>query len=228
MKTILIFPILIISLALDSKSQVDTLSPAPRCDTTHIECNRVYQLFIANRNREVNNLWKLNLAGGYFLKNLSFSYEHKICKSITTESSLIGNFIELSNWEHLYFGVSQDVRYYYNQGRRERLGKRVNGFSGNYFSFGVFFNNSIIYTHNRVESIPPFYYPPCSFGLNVLHGMQRRIGNIGYIDLFLGLQAYKPYHAEFYDNSNIKFKPSLGIRAGFAIDSFKNLKKMLK
>jgi hypothetical protein len=230
MKAILLSAILILFLAPAIKSQVDTVKPAARCDTTNIECNRVYQLFIANQNRVVNHLWKLNLVSGSFLENQSLGFEQKISKSITTESSLIGNILNYTNWRYIYFGVSQDVKYYYNLDRRERLGKRTNGISGNYISVGGFFYNSPNrYTLNGVA-----YYPPDNsisasrYGLSMRYGMQRRIGNIGYIDLSLGLEVFKPYHLGFYDNKKIGFRPKVGIRAGFAIDSFRELKKAFK
>jgi hypothetical protein len=229
MKNILLSVILMLSLAHEIKSQADTVTPAPRCDTSYTECNRVYMLFIANRNREVKHLWKLNMVGGYNMENLCFGYEQRISKSITTESCLIGDLLGLYGWRHLYFGVSQSVRYYYNLGRRERLGKRINGFCGNYFSIGGFLYNSSPYNkYDGVAYIPPFNYPPRRFGVDVLYGLQRRLGNIGYVELFLGVEAYKPLHQKYYHNSEIGFKPEIGIRAGFAIDSFKEIKRAFK
>ena len=69
----------------------------------------------------------------------------------------------------------------------------------------------------------------------MLYGIQRRIGNIGYIDVFGGIYYWEEkilevpadniYHYNQY-GKNITIL--IGVRAGFAIDSFKNLKRMLK
>jgi hypothetical protein len=61
------------------------------------------------------------------------------------------------------------------------------------------------------------------------YGLQRRIGNIGYIEGFAGFNlTYLDIQAFSYNQNGFELQPNIGIKAGFAIDSFKNLRRMLK
>jgi uncharacterized protein YcfL len=223
MKTVTII-ILLTLLIVDCRSQQETSRVYQRCDSTDLACNRVYQLFIAERHKEINHLWKFNLISfGY--ESTSIAFEQKIGRSFSFETQMKGGFTDYQAWKSLDFKLTQDFRYYYNLNRRARLGKRTNGFSGNYFSIGVFYDNA--FTSSELISFDRYWIDKNGLGLDVLYGLQRRIGNIGFVDVSLGLQAIKLANHNEY-NINYLVSPVITIRAGFAIDSFKGLKKALR
>ena len=199
--------------------------------------DRVYKLFIEDRDREIKHLWKVDLVNlSLLIPNIGI--EHKIGKNFSSDTYLKGGFLNAStyyfNIDHFYqinlgIGVRQMFKYYYNLKRRERLAKRTNGFSGNYLavSFNASYTKYNIYTSNYYSDITLYY--TTNYGVGIFYGIQRRIGNIGYIEGFAGMSVNRniiSINDKFEHQSLDNF--SLGIKAGFAIDSFKNLKRMLK
>lgn len=108
------------------------------------------------------------------------------------------------------------IKFYHNFNRRQRLGKPINGFSGNFFAvqFGA------IYIHDEI-----FYQQDINyeflFEVDVTYGIQRRIGNIGYIEPSVSL-FFRP------DQNDITTRASFNLEMGFAFDTFSNLDRMLK
>ena len=62
------------------------------------------------------------------------------------------------------------ARYYYNMKRRILKGKSANNFSGNYFSSVLTYGHRFHDDDNQVT-------------LNILYGLQRRLGRYGFIDI---------------------------------------------
>lgn len=215
--------------------------------------DKIYRLFIEDKTREIRHLFKVNLIS-LSLVNLNIGYEQRLGRNWSSDTYLgFGNpdqgilSYETIKWysengiQPYAFGVglSQDIKFYYNLQRRQRLGKRYRGFSGNYFGLriGGYYSLSKLKTDS--------YDASTSYrnaGANLIYGLQRRIGNIGYVAIFTGIGGYYYYsRAEIteiieYDPENriiiledLEFTgPFIGISAGFAIDSFKNLRRMLK
>lgn len=67
------------------------------------------------------------------------------------------------------------TRYYYNMKRRILRGKSANNFSGNYFSAVVTYGYR-------------FHDDDDQATLNILYGIQRRLGGYGFIDFNVGLE----------------------------------------
>jgi hypothetical protein len=223
MKETFLIAVLMTALAINVLSQTDTTSYIlSRKDTTATEYNRVYHLFIADSDREINHLWKLNLIGISYTR-LNLGYEIKISKKFSSDSYLNFGYDGYGynygwRWIGSSFLVMENIKYYYNLDRRVKLGKKNNGFSNNYFSLGVFY-----YSSSSSRLIPGTLYESTDpsgsdYGLNIIYGMQRRIGNIGYIDGYIGIEG----------SVEAGINPTFGVRAGFAIDSFKEIKKALK
>jgi hypothetical protein len=76
------------------------------------------------------------------------------------------------------------VRYYHCQKRRIAEGKTANNFSDNYFAFQV--NNLFDITYN----FPKANYPKqlSKPTIDMLYGVQRRIGKFGYFDINFGVR----------------------------------------
>lgn len=202
----------------------------------------IYKRFIEDKRVETSHMWKLNLLDlGFYKPNLG--YEHKIGRMWSAEGyasygyskgSVIrgGNYTGYSNIL-ANADVELQLKYYYNLNLRQRKGKRVYGFSGDYFAATIWYSyydyNSFIHNNISIENHTNYY----SVGLK--YGIQRRIGNLVYFDGFIGVlytwqeDKYDPYHPAYGSPTNTIWHQFpmwvLGIRVGFGIDSFKNLRK---
>lgn len=228
MKKLFILILLAFWALLTSYSQTDSLSVIQSSAADSVEkYDRVYKLFIEDRDAEIKHLWKINLIQ-FALLEPNIGFEQRIGKNFSSATSLkIGiawiDFYDKARQESsglistVGISLQQEFRYYYNLNRRALLGKRVNGFSGNYFSLHllVAIRNSTVSNDLRGGA-----------GTALIYGLQRRIGNIGYIEAFGGPAVLNAYSST--SQSSWYITPFLGIRAGFAIDSFSNLKRMLK
>ena len=197
--------------------------------------DRLYRFFVENRGTETNHLWKINLAEIGVVK-ANIGYEHRLGKAWSVEGYLsIGSngYLEFGQYKTpASFEAEQLFKYYYNLNRRARLGKKTNGFSGNYIA------TSLCYTNDRIQvDINNMSRTQVvnSYNIGLKYGLQRRIGNFGYIDLFAGV--YYRYQSIHYRGSfvdelpkeyNHKIIPLIGLKIGFAIDSFDNFRRMLK
>jgi hypothetical protein len=210
----------------------------------------MYKAFVENRGAETSHLWKMNLVD-LALFQLNCGYEHRLTKKISVEGYLRfgeGNSIQIisgnrpntsdrhSSKETIE--VEQLFKYYTNLNRRERYGKKTNGFSGNYFATSILYKN---FFDQTIDTDSSHSDQITNINLGIKYGLQRRIGNLGYIELYLGLYyrwefinwtntlnnvpPYNDYHWTEYYNYLV---PIIGIKAGFAIDSFDNLRRMIK
>lgn len=197
-------------------------------DSLLIKYDRIYKIFLEQSNVPVKHLFKFNIIGLSQVAPL-FSYEQKIGKSFSSETAI--GFGSASTQSELarnygyerntifgsgYFvGGFEMIKYYHNLNRRQRLGKNINGFSGNYFAvqLGAIYIHSNNFFISTDESV--------IYQADVTYGIQRRIGNIGFIE---------PSVSVFFrqENGNSNVFPSLNLEMGFAIDSFSHLDKMFK
>lgn len=185
-------------------------------------------------------LWKMNLVDlRLFMPNLGF--EFRLAKNITSDSYVKYGFdtrpMQFNDDESGFgllamedMGFEQQFKYYLNFNRRESRGRNTLGFSGNYLSLGLS-ANSTMYRYNWRHFEGPIMLD--RLGLSFRYGIQRRFGDIGYIDFFAGI-AYEKYQepteSDFHieKQSKQRFVPIFGIRAGFAIGSGIKLKHLLR
>ena len=174
---------------------------------------------LTKREKRDKDIWKFNLLGTFF-GGFNISYERKIARkwslnahSVTNFDGSVGKtFRTFSIFDQFFYNpyssyrnnrfeqkLSFELRCYYSIDKRERLGKKT-GFSGNYFGL------SLMNTYNNA------YYNDTYFGygrqyntfqnsLNLIYGIQRRIGRVGYIDASAGfgygLESSR-YQVNFY------------------------------
>lgn len=219
-------------------AQTETVT-IEECETDTIidNCNNLLKYFIVE-NEETKRLFKLN-AVDWATLNPSFAYEQKLSRSISFELEakvflrdyntykvdLITHQEE--NTSFYYSPISEfnlDFRYYYNQNKRVEKGKQANGLVGDYLFIGtgLGLGNSIInyndpnYKYNNTKR----------YCAKTGYGVQRRIGNIGYIDLRLGLMGnYYNTLEEINIEDRYKLSAFLDIKIGFGFKSFKRSHK---
>jgi hypothetical protein len=213
---------------------------------------RLYKFLVESKETEIKHLWKVNLID-FGLERANITYEQRLSKSWNVEGYLsYGNnwkpsAIEM-DFEFLHHNVrytpqvgegatlelEQLFKYYYNLHRREQHGKKTNGFSGNYFATSILFNHN----NNPVnlDTDTDMGESCWNFDLGIRYGIQRRIGNLGYYELYAGI-SYR-WESVVYDPrlvSNDTWSVHndypllmLGLKVGFAVDTFDNLRKMIK
>ncbi|MGD2033416.1 MAG: hypothetical protein PVF73_00050 [Bacteroidales bacterium] len=226
-------------------SQKDTVFII-RTDTVFVPEKKdlYYKSFLQGREKEVKHLWKLNLTDLVLVKP-NIGLEWKIGRSFSSDTYLAYGFDFYPSFFEGSGGTAADIRqqfkYYYNFKRRERMGKRVNGFSGNYVSVILFGNNSIdgYEIVNQGNNISVSSYR-INYGIGLRYGLQRRIGNMGYIEPYIGINyqisdvedsmsSITNYPGPYSETYRVReFKPCIGLKAGFAISSVRNLKKVVK
>ncbi len=183
---------------------------------------------LTRREQKSKDIWKFNLLGTFF-GGFNIAYERKLTPltsinihSVTTIKSPYGDSYGISSTEisNMSQELSFEWRFYYNQNKRIRLGKKA-GFSGNYIGFAL---NNMYY-----------YYNYNSFGkihevnnsLILIYGIQRKIGKVGYIDFNAGIGPkyytfFKaPSHNYSYNILESKSSIQLGwnfqVKLGFGI-----------
>ncbi len=144
------------------------------------------------------------------------------------------------------FNLNSDIRYYYNLESREKKNQKAINFSAGYFTFGIgsdiysFDHNYYMPdnggflkpVHTMSDGTWVFAANTQDLGVHfgrykntlinnkiytkIGYGLQRRIGNIGYIDA-----QFKMAFAASTTSSNYYIFPELNIKAGFALSSFK-------
>lgn len=182
-----------------------------------------YQLLFEDR-MEINHLWKFDaIELARLVPNIR--YEHKLNGDWTLQHGALidwrANTYREDYYTVLNANLFSSIRYYYNKGRRKRLGKNVNSFVGNYFGSQI---NLGFQTSISDKYKPNNYFTPGSY---VLYGLQRRLGKIMYLDFFFGLGAiYNFRSAYFSQEKGFQFMSTIGFDIGF---TFENLKfKRLK
>jgi hypothetical protein len=196
-------------------SQTDSVSViSAGKDSIDAKYDRIYKYFIEDK-KEIKHLWKVNIVNfSFFAPNIV--YEQKIGKSFSSETYLkLGTFANYNNFQYYSYGffVNQGIKYYYNIKKRELKGKRTNGFNGNYFALVGFYGH-VRNVHPDSSSIPEHL---SNYGLALRYGLQRRLGNIGYIEPFVQMGGIN-----YSNNTGFHFTMSIGLNAGFSLDSFKN------
>lgn len=221
-------------------SQTDTIYII-KTDTVFVSEKKdiMYKMFVENREAEIRHLWKMNFVDmGLVRPNIAF--EQRIFKSFSIESyislGLKGNLYQkneiFNGTRGSTFEFEQQVKYYYNIKRREHLGKKTNGFTGNNISLSFWYNENYDPTW-KVQGNQ--YLEPKNYNLGLKHSIQHRIGNIGYLEFYMAVYyRWGTKHEQLLDlifktyDINPSIVPVVGIRAGFAIDTKKNLKKAFK
>jgi hypothetical protein len=231
------------------------LCPLSLFSQTDTMDNKYYKIFIEDQEKEVKQLWKMNLIG-FNVLSPNCGLELKLGKKWSSDTyAKLGSDIEFQSDTDVIIGsksflvmeLSQQIKYYFNLQRREKLGKKTNGFTGNYFSLFFFAKineydyKELIETRKAYASADIFLY-----GAGLTYGLQRRIGNIGYFEVFAGMKyLFKEvpekitetkntvdgkdfYKYDIKKSTSQTLVPTIGIKAGFAIDSHANFKRMFK
>jgi hypothetical protein len=198
-------------------------------DTTDVKYNRLYQQFITEKEKPILHLWKLDIAGSGILMP-ALSYEKKLGKNWSMDTYLKfglpwkeGYFAYKPEWE-----INQQFRFYYSFNRRAKLGKNINGFSGNYFALEILGGEK--YQPKPGVSSETIVDGNHFIGTGLRFGIQRRVGTFGYIEPFVSLRYLygnvqtSVYNVELnkYNNAsfyNRGFSYTIGLTAGFDLDN---------
>jgi len=111
----------------------------------------------------------------YLIKLGPLAYEQKLSESFSINTSILPTYTSNNG-----FGIRSDVelRYYYKLSNLIKEGKQANNLSSEYFSAGVIYDGSPFIGDGRKNT---------SFGYSINWGSQRRVLNIGYIDMGIEL-----------------------------------------
>jgi hypothetical protein len=194
--------------------------------------DRYYQL-TSEQKRDVNTLLKFD-AVQWGQVHPSLTIEQRIWKNLTVEPSITFSSLAWSSELGINFAFNPNVslKYYFNKKRRERLGKNVIGFSGDYIS--VNFSYSVTDDKNFFEyelgdnflnledgdELTADFYNYASW--NIMYGIQRKFGKLAYADISGGIQR-----SYFGDYGISKVLPVIKLRLGFAlsIEQFKRFSR---
>ncbi|AYA38149.1 hypothetical protein D3Y59_14540 [Hymenobacter oligotrophus] len=110
---------------------------------------------------------------------------------------------------------SVGVRYYYNQARRQRLGKATTRLGGTYVQLQYTSNFTRMYSPLTYDGPAQFQHEPSA---ELLWGWQRQLGRYGFVDAGAGLQMRQQPWYQGYSTPSYRWQPSilLRVRAGFA------------
>jgi hypothetical protein len=97
------------------------------------------------------------------------AYEYKLDPSFSLLAEARG-----MPWFFSDLSANFALRYYYDMEKRIKQGKSANNFSGNYFSIQ---QTNLVYHPAALIGVP---------GLELLYGLQRKLGRRGFIDVNLG------------------------------------------
>lgn len=174
------------------------VAPAPPvpATTSQVQEQRLFKLGLnnlyflpANVSREVSNVPQAARYGRY---GLHLAYEQKLGAAWTV-------LVEASPYILRYEPATGPAtgpllcaraqlagRYYYNLGRRLRLGKSAGNFSGNYvaLALGAGFGTQ---AHETAFFFFEQSGPAARFDAALLYGLQRRLGRAGFVDFSAGL-----------------------------------------
>jgi len=232
----------LILLAIDKGfSQTDTII-IYKTDTVFVTEKQdiMYKMFVENKEAEIKRLWKMSLID-FSIPMPNIGLEQKLGKLFSIEGYLRFGFSNLPDFSisesksflfesesdpYLLFEFEQMFKYYFDINIRERKGLRTNGFSGTYFATSILYNRKeYSYFFNEITPTPR----ETNLNLGLKYGVQRRIGSYINFDIFIGLYYNYIWKKEQYKTEfGTRFHPIAGVRAGFAIDSFKNLKSRIK
>lgn len=173
-------------------------------------------------------------------KSIELSFEFSQMQNFNSTKSFYSPFSDnyFDNEQIQYLSIEADYRIYTNINRRLKNGKNTNGFSANYITLGFashfwFFNEDVYKVDSDGRIVPidfTSYIEDASllfrFGKYIPNenlfvvkpgiGLQRRIGNIGYLDA--QIKCGVGTNSSF---SSLYVMPEINIKAGFAISSLK-------
>jgi hypothetical protein len=217
-------------------SQTDSLKiPDLKGNPTEDKYDSIYGRYVQSREAEIRHLWKLNLADADVF-NVNLGFEKKLGKSWSSDSYLSLGLPSQNEYYGmgLQWQLSHQLKYYYNLNRRERFGRKTNGFSANYFSIELFAGENRYPKPGYSKDI--FIDAGSYYGVGFRYGWQRRIGKLWYVEPWAGIDYAVHSQAEYHGRvpvfnfndskwpSERQFYPVFGIKAGFAIESFIRLK----
>jgi hypothetical protein len=219
--------------------QTDTLQTA---DNNNVSHDRYYKLFNEKPDHEIKHLFKINLSP-LLVRRPTIAFEQKLGKNFSCETSVSYErysyllffsdaflFMDEDKYDKYYpnghsFRGYETIKYYYNLNSRRLIhGKHTNGFEGNYFAVqmsAIYVNSGDQLNKNGTPLLKDNYY--FTF-LGFTYGLQRRIGNIGYIEPSIYFDALFKSNFEHPPVFNLGLK----LKIGFAIESISNLHYMLK
>jgi len=211
----------------------------------------MYKMYLENKEPEIKHLWKLNFVN-FSLLMPNIGFEQKISKLWSVEgyasygydvsNNIFGATLGLNPESYAHypsFEVEQLFKFYYLNKIKERKGVKTKGFSGYYFA------TSILYEQNQYDgsrfgkdslglSLHNINYNETNLKLGIKYGIQRRIGNYVNIEIYAGIYYICNWEKSDYNQPGVTklnyshvIEPFGGIRFGFAIGSFDNLKKKI-
>jgi hypothetical protein len=243
-----IFAVYLVLIAIGTGySQTDTVFII-KTDTVFVPERQdiMYKLFVENKEPETKHLWKVNLMNSRLLKP-DIGYEQRIAKSWSVEGYASYGYEDIFTTSNMSFELEQSFKYYFNLKSRERRGLKTNGFSGDYFSTSVCYNekeyDDPIRGMDTSYTFSVYYSAAKNLNIGIKYGIQRRIGRFGYIEFYAGWYYNCRWQKKNRDSlrwpssDNVSWieyshdiwrRPVVGIKAGFAIGSFDNLKRRIK
>ncbi len=128
--------------------------------------NRLVKYFIKEK-ADVKQLYKFDLLQ-FALFRPNIAYETRIKNNLNAEFFFLYDYDGVGgsnspfNVQMHLIALTTDLKYYYNTNNRIKKGKNTNGFSANYFSFGMgaylFSYNSSYYNKNLDGKLLEYYY----------------------------------------------------------------------
>lgn len=197
------------------------------------EYDRLFNLLSENRTK-INTLIKLN-AVDWGQLSPSIIIEQRVHKNLTVEPLIRVDGFGVSQQTGLKYLITPEIRlkYYYNMGFRERQGKNINGFSGNYFvaSFSSPFGDTPDLSESILNKTYFYDYDLSELEANKIHsigmlhvgyGLQRRFMDFGYFDMAVGLN-YQVYNKYIPEHKKLLPFIKIGIGFGFTPSKAKEL-----
>lgn len=209
--------------------QSSTVYSEDSTNVTVSEYDQMYQLLLPEK-KKIYTLIKVN-AVDWGLLHPSIIIEQNMNGAFNVEPVVKLAYFDWSFEEGIHYALQAgvDFKYYYNYKRRLRLGKKTNGFVGNYFAVSgkATVSDSEDYVSTLMKKQDIGFEEPV--GGNIFHiysaeakyGIQRRIGNVGYIDFQAG---FRYIHVLQYGQNVIPFV-RVGIGFGLTKDKFGDIIK---
>ncbi|TGD78442.1 hypothetical protein [Hymenobacter wooponensis] len=147
--------------------------------------------------------------------------EHHLASAVSLYGNLFGglNIIRRQDYDRPLLreiGADAGVRYYYNQEKRKQKGRDTGPFVGNYLALH---SSSSLFSYRRQNSYNVRNYFSYDYStLNLVWGMQRRIGGHGLIDAYAGAGISNPFRFSDQDRiSQYKRRPTPNLELGVKI-----------
>ncbi|TGE05403.1 hypothetical protein [Hymenobacter fodinae] len=145
--------------------------------------------------------------------------EHHLTPAVSMYGNLFGglNIVDRTAYYNRpllrEIGADAGVRYYYNQEKRKQKGRATGPFVGNYLALH---SSSSLFSYRTQNSYNVRNYFGYDYStLNLLWGMQRRIGGHGLIDVYAGGGVSNPFRFSDQDRfSQYKRRPTPNLEIG--------------